>query len=126
MTRLETRIRLVDDVYAPLTADQAVFAVTFAQGAQRITDFHGSVVGSQWLPGQQEKVGRNLWGAISGVKIRVGCSSRSSVGIDAHLKQIGPIAETEHRTGHGAACFVKLDDIHDAFARTADHMRKHR
>ena len=42
LTRLEAPLRLVNDVDAALAAHEAVVAMAFAQGFQRIADFHWS------------------------------------------------------------------------------------
>ena len=41
LTRLHARVLLVDDVDAPLAADDAVVAIALHQVFQRIDDFHG-------------------------------------------------------------------------------------
>ena len=44
LARLEAALNLVDDVNPALAADQTVIAVTTAQGLQRITDLHGTML----------------------------------------------------------------------------------
>jgi hypothetical protein len=41
LTGLEAGVRLVDDIYAALAADQLVVAMTLHQALEGIADFHG-------------------------------------------------------------------------------------
>jgi len=43
LARLETAVRLVDDIDAAFAAHDAIIAMAAAQGFQRITDFHGAI-----------------------------------------------------------------------------------
>jgi hypothetical protein len=43
LARLETALRLIDDVDAPLAPHDTVVAMAAAQGFQRVTDFHGNI-----------------------------------------------------------------------------------
>ena len=44
LARLEALLDLVDDVNPALAADQNVIAITTAEGFQRITDLHGTML----------------------------------------------------------------------------------